>query len=113
LIRYIQSRCPNFGPFTIDRLPDPDPILGYVDGFVLLAMGVSDLQCLLSADWCDVFNLDMVVNCAKMWLMVFAELGRHARGTLIQHRRRSVQTFMWQEDIEGVARFVTQVLGAT
>jgi Reverse transcriptase (RNA-dependent DNA polymerase) len=76
LIRYIQSRCPNAGPFTIDRLRIP--ILGYVDDFVLLATSASDLQCLLSAvaDWCEVFN--MVVNCAKTRLMVFAGLGRHA-----------------------------------
>ena len=29
---------------------------------------------------------------------------------LFRQRSRSVQTFMWQEDIEGVARFVTRAL---
>ena len=73
LIRYIHSRCPNIGPFTIDRLLVP--ILGYVDDFVLLATSARDLQCLLDAvaEWCEVFN--MVVNCTKTRLMVFAGLG--------------------------------------
>eukprot|EP00884_Botryococcus_braunii_P012675 jgi/Botrbrau1/21408/Bobra.0216s0027.1 len=40
-------------------------------------------------------------------------LSRHVRQQfmhLFQQRSRSVQTFMWQEDLEGVAKFVTRAL---
>lgn len=93
LIRYIQSRCPDVGPSTVDGFTVP--ILGYVDDFVLMASSARGLQLLMNAvaDWCDIFN--MVVNCSKTRLMVFTGLSPVGLRTLeplhITYRGQSLE----------------------
>lgn len=51
-------------PYAIDA-NSGHPILGYVDGFVIMATSPQGLQLSLNsvAEWYDIFN--MVVNCSK------------------------------------------------
>jgi len=72
LIRFVQDRCPDVGPTTVDGLRVP--ILAYADDFVLLATSPKDLQRLLDvvAEWCAMVG--MLVNPTKTVTMCFPEM---------------------------------------
>jgi hypothetical protein len=72
LFRFVQERCPDVGPTTVDGLRVP--ILAYTDDFVLLATSPKDLQRLLDvvAEWCAMVG--MLVNPPKTVTMCFPEV---------------------------------------
>jgi hypothetical protein len=72
LIRFVQDRCPDVGPTTVDGLRVP--ILAFADDFVLLATSPYDLQRLLDvvAKWCAMVGMSM--NPTKTVTMCFPEM---------------------------------------